>query len=63
MTFPTISKDFGPTSQGVSGTTEASLTQSREIGDVIPNPHLHEASIAKQEAPEAKPWAHFVAGG
>jgi hypothetical protein len=35
------------------------VPQSRELGDVIPN----RAPAARDEKPEAKPLAHFVAGG
>lgn len=45
------------------GSNEASLTQSRENGDVIPSTQLRGTTITKQEGRLAKPWAHFVAGG
>lgn len=35
-----------------------SIPQSREMGDVIPN-----RTPAGGEKPEAKPFAHFIAGG
>lgn len=39
------------------------LTQSRETGEVVPGSRIDDGPIAKQNRPEAKPWAHFVAGG
>jgi len=37
--------------------------QSREYGEVVSGSRIDDGSIAKQKRPEAKPWAHFVAGG
>jgi hypothetical protein len=48
--------DLGPNSPGFP------LTQSRETGVLVPNPYPNDASIAKEDAAVAKPWAHFVAG-
>lgn len=65
MTFPTTKEnivaqaqisDLRPNSPGLS------LTQSRETGVIVPEPYPNDASIAKEDAPVAKPWAHFVAG-
>lgn len=39
------------------------LTQSRETGEVVPGSRIDDGPVAKQKRPEAKPWAHFVAGG
>jgi len=39
------------------------LDQSRETGELASGSRIDDGSIAKQERPEAKPWAHFVAGG
>ncbi len=65
MTSPPTARKFAPlpTEEDLSNANAATLTQSRETGDLIPNPHFEDASIAKRAAPEAKPWAHFVAGG
>lgn len=65
MTFSTTSNSPAPAQ--IRDTTKAlrqgSLIGSRETGDVLPNNGLNGASIAKEKAPVAKPWAHFVAGG
>lgn len=41
----------------------APLTQSRETGEVTPSYDFNKGPVTKQDTPEAKPWAHFVAGG
>lgn len=65
MTFPTASENravaqIRDSSRSIQG---ASLTQSRETGDVVPSYGISGQAVTKQEVPEAKPWAHFVAGG
>lgn len=62
MTFSTTAAPSSAPAQ--LGSTSPSLNkdlipQSREMGDVIPN----RTPPASQEKPEAKPFAHFVAGG
>jgi len=42
---------------------QSPLTQSRETGDVLPDTGSDGTPITKPDAPVAKPWAHFVAGG
>jgi len=39
------------------------LDQPRATGEVVPGSRIDDGPIAKQKRPEAKPWAHFVAGG
>ena len=63
MTFPAASNNLAPAHQEILNTDETLLTQSRETGDLIPNPDRKDALLARGGAPEAKPWAHFVAGG
>ena len=65
MTFPTASENRAQahirnTSRSIH---RASLTQSRETGDVLPSSGFNEELVTRKEAPEVKPWAHFVAGG
>ncbi|CAP85605.1 putative mitochondrial carrier [Penicillium chrysogenum] len=62
MTFSTTAAPSSAPAQ--LGSTPPSVNkdlipQSREMGDVIPN----RTPPASQEKPEAKPFAHFVAGG
>ena len=44
---------------------EASLAQglSGKTSIIVSDGRLHTVPIARQDAPVAKPWAHFVAGG
>lgn len=65
MTFPSTSGNLGQAQRPefVPSIKDARLTQSRETRDVLPKPHLEHGAITRQEAAEAKPWAHFVAGG
>lgn len=44
---------------GTPSLNKDALPQSREMGDVIPN----RTPPVSEEQPEAKPFAHFVAGG
>ena len=65
MTFPTTT---GSTAQAQFdehsiNINQGLLSQSRETGEVFPKSEIDVVSIAKQGAPVAKPWAHFVAGG
>jgi len=39
------------------------LPQSRELGDALPEQGQDVYKIAGKAKPEAKSWAHFVAGG
>ena len=41
----------------------ASLTQSRETGEIYPEGRLNGLSVVRGDTPVVKPWAHFVAGG
>ena len=43
---------------GQSSLNKEAIPQSREMGDVIPS-----RTPAAEPKPEAKPFAHFVAGG
>ena len=65
MTFSASKENTAPQAQ-ISDlkprTLALSLTQSREIGVLIQDTQPNGASIASNEAPVAKPWAHFVAG-
>lgn len=61
---PALGKFASAQTQGpTAGSNEAFLTQSREIGDVIPSTQLRGTTKTQQEGHVAKPWAHFVAGG
>ena len=64
MTFRALSPERRPLSG--SDSTSASqeyLPQSRETGDVTPPGTSTNGGSVIKEAPVAKPWAHFVAGG
>ena len=65
MTISPALRTFVPAQiQGPTpGSIEASLTQSRETGDVIPDAQHKGAKIVQREGYVAKPWAHLVAGG
>ncbi|KAI9819221.1 MAG: hypothetical protein M1827_007377 [Pycnora praestabilis] len=65
MTFPSNPGTQAPPKlQGsISSIRQTPLTESRETGDVVPDSNSSGASIARREAPIAKSWAHFVAGG
>ena len=63
----TLSSVRGELAQGqlrgpIPDAAEASLAQATETGDLVPNSYLGNGLITKQNAPAAKPWAHFVAG-
>ncbi|CAG8898887.1 unnamed protein product [Penicillium egyptiacum] len=61
MTFSTTAPSSAPAQLGSTSPSlnKDLIPQSREMGDVIPN----RTPPASQEKPEAKPFAHFVAGG
>jgi solute carrier family 25 protein 33/36 len=60
MTFSTAAPSSAPAQLGnASQLNKDIVPQSRELGDVIPN----RTPAARDEKPEAKPLAHFVAGG
>jgi solute carrier family 25 protein 33/36 len=60
MTFSTTAPSSAPAQLGnVSQLNKDIVPQSRELGDVIPD----RTPAARDEKPEAKPLAHFVAGG
>ena len=66
--FMTISHTLGKFApaqiQGPTpGSDEVSLTQLKEIEDVIPSIQCSRTTITEREGHVAKPWAHFVAGG
>ena len=61
MPLPTVVGSRASANVQTSATTP--LIQSRETGEVVPGSRIDVEPIAKQERPEAKPWAHFVAGG
>lgn len=65
MTVPPALGNFAPAQIQASTprSIEASLTQSREIGDVNPSTQLRHQTVTKPEGHVVKPWAHFVAGG
>jgi len=60
--FPSTSEKVAPAQirEPEFSSNQALLTQSREIGGVVPNTCLEDGKVAKREH---KPWAHLVAGG
>ena len=64
MTSPPASKSLNQAqlSSSINDAQNANLTQLRETGDAVPNPHFGDTLIAKRKLPEVRPWAHFVAG-
>lgn len=47
------------------GELEASLTQVHpgKTAIIVSDSRLHAVPVVRRDAPVAKPWAHFVAGG
>lgn len=67
MTFPTIpvATAKAQIQEARPGRLEASLAQgpSGKTSIIVSDGRLHAVPIVKRDAPVAKPWAHFVAGG
>ncbi|KAI9793578.1 MAG: hypothetical protein M1833_000723 [Piccolia ochrophora] len=63
MTLSSSSKRVTQASPEPPLSPQATLPQSRETGDVVPEDGPSRAAIAPRESPAAKSWAHFVAGG
>ncbi|MCJ1260982.1 hypothetical protein MMC22_000846 [Lobaria immixta] len=67
MTFPTIpvATAKAQIQEARPGRLEASLAQgpSGKTSIIVSDGRLHAVPIIKRDAPVAKPWAHFVAGG
>ncbi len=64
MTSPSTSRSFGQAQihNLISHTQDATLIQSRQTENAIADTRLGGEPSGKQKLPEAKPWAHFVAG-
>ena len=58
MPFSTTGSSVQTQRQGVTP-----FTQSRETVKVAPDSGLHGQTIAENNGPRVKPWAHLVAGG
>lgn len=67
MTFPIVPRATAKThiQEARPERLEASLAQepSGKTSIVVSDGRFHTVPIARQDAPVAKPWAHFVAGG
>ena len=65
MTIPPTRATFAtaPTQHDPSRANQVTLPQSRETGDVTRSSQEGIPSTKTKQSSEAKPWAHFVAGG